>query len=60
MIKVFDYICSDCGNEFERFVKKTDLSVECPECGSTKTVQTMPNSSFKVKGQGQYSSQMKV
>lgn len=60
MIKVFDYICSECGNQFERFVKKTDLSVECPECGSTKTVQTVPSTAFKVTGQGQYTSKMKV
>ena len=60
MIKVRDYVCAECGEQFEKFVTHDSDLVECPKCGSGKTTQTASASSFKVTGQGQYSSAMKV
>lgn len=52
MIKVFDYICSECDEQFERFVKES-TKVECPRCGSTNTVrQVSSTGSFKFNGMG--------
>lgn len=60
MIKVREYLCSDCGKQFEKFVTHDAELVECPSCGSGKTTQSLSASSFKVTGTGQYSSKMKV
>lgn len=59
MRKLRDYLCTDCGKEFEKLVKD-GTQVECVYCGSTKTtVQFSPNA-IKVTGQGAYSQKMKV
>lgn len=60
MIKVRDYICANCGHQFEKFVTYDSEVVECPECNSTKTTQTASASSFKVTGKGAYTNSMKV
>lgn len=39
---VFDYKCG-CGHTQEKFVKKSDDEVECPECGAT--MSKMPSGS---------------
>ena len=31
---LFDYICENCGHDFETLVLKETESVRCPECGS--------------------------
>lgn len=59
MLKVYDFICADCGKEFEKLVKSI-ADIECPLCGSTHTQKQVSAPSFKVTGQGQYSSKMKV
>ena len=60
MIKVRDYICAECGHQFEKFVTYDSELVECPKCGSGKTTQSLSASSFKVTGQGAYTNNMKV
>ena len=60
MIKVRDYICSDCGEQFEKFVTYDSEEVECPKCGSNKNTQTLSGSSFKVQGSGAYTNKMVV
>lgn len=32
---IYEYACSDCGNEFEALVR-SDTTPECPSCRSTK------------------------
>jgi putative FmdB family regulatory protein len=36
---IYEYRCSDCGTEFEKFVRSITATVEakCPQCGSTHT-----------------------
>lgn len=60
MIKVRDYLCGDCGHQFEKFVTHDSDRVECVKCGSLNTQQTLAASSFKVTGQGAYTQKMKV
>ena len=60
MIKVRDYVCSECGHQFEKFVTHDSELVECPKCGSGNTSQTLTTSSFKVTGNGAYTTRMKV
>lgn len=35
---IFEYICQDCGRDFERIVPRHDSSADCPHCDS-KTVE---------------------
>jgi putative FmdB family regulatory protein len=33
---IFEYRCSDCGNELELLVLKTSVPVRCPSCGGER------------------------
>ncbi len=33
---IFEYVCEDCGAEFETLVKNAASKVECPKCGKKK------------------------
>lgn len=60
MIKVHDYHCKECDHVFEKFVSTGGTPQECPLCGSLHTEQIATSAAFKLTGQGQYSSRMKV
>ena len=60
MIKVHDYQCTDCNHIFEKFVTTEGTPQACPVCGSPETMRITSSTAFKVTGQGQYSSKMKV
>ena len=52
MIKVFDFVCNECGSKFERFLKETS-KVECPLCGTTNTTKQVASpTGFQFKGVG--------
>lgn len=59
MRKMRDYLCTECGKEFEKLAKDGSI-VECPYCGSTKTNTMFSPTSFKVTGQGAFTQKMKV
>lgn len=31
---IYEYLCPDCGTEFEELVTKADTPVQCPSCNS--------------------------
>lgn len=33
---IFEYVCSQCSNEFETLVRASSPQVECPKCHSTE------------------------
>ena len=33
---IFEYICQDCGRDFERIVPRYDSPADCPHCNSEK------------------------
>lgn len=35
--KAYDYVCQDCGTEFEELVKDINETVECLSCGSNNS-----------------------
>jgi len=47
---IFEYICHDCGQEFEELVSSTEESIPCPHCNSEKTEKLMSACSTKVEG----------
>lgn len=40
---LFNYICEDCGKEFEELVRSADEKVPCPKCSSEKVKRQLPN-----------------
>lgn len=36
---IYDYLCSDCGNSFELFVRNAGESKECPRCRSARVAR---------------------
>ena len=36
-MRLHDFECQDCKHKFEELVGADEETVECPECGSTKT-----------------------
>lgn len=57
--KVYDFVCQECGKQFEQFVKSAE-GVECPFCGAGNAQQQLSTTSFKVTGRGVHDTRMKV
>ena len=52
---IYEFVCSECGEEFEDLVPMSDPSTVCPACGSTKANRLMPsNVGIAFKGSGFY------
>jgi len=47
---IYEYVCDDCGAEYERIVLNADTKVACPKCESTKN--TIQLSVFAAHGNG--------
>ena len=59
MLKLFDFVCQDCKQEFEKLLKDPK-EVVCPHCNSINVNRKWTKSSFKVYGPGAYSNKMVV
>lgn len=33
---IYEYVCNDCGQHFERIVMNKDAAISCPACASSK------------------------
>ncbi|WP_207261750.1 zinc ribbon domain-containing protein [Desulfovibrio sp. Huiquan2017] len=49
---IYEYICKQCGHEFEELVFKAEAPAPCPRCGSAETEKLMSACSAKVDGGG--------
>ena len=47
---IYEYVCDDCGTEYERLVMKQGAAITCPKCESTK--HTIKLSVFAAHGNG--------
>jgi putative FmdB family regulatory protein len=47
---IYEYVCDDCGAEYERLVMKQGTPITCPECESAK--HTLKLSVFAAHGNG--------
>jgi putative FmdB family regulatory protein len=36
---IFEYLCEDCGNKFEKLVRNGANGVQCPSCGQERLKQ---------------------
>ena len=50
---IYEYICKDCGHEFEELVFSQDENVPCPKCGGTDTEKLMSACAAKIEGADQ-------
>jgi len=51
---LFEYLCQDCGREFEKIVPRHDSPADCPKCASVRVEKQL--SVFAVSGSGSSSS----
>jgi putative FmdB family regulatory protein len=51
---IYEYVCDDCGNHYERIVKNEKTEVNCPSCDSGKS--TIQLSVFAAPANGSKSS----
>ena len=59
MLKLFDFICDDCGKTFEILLEcPTHSDISCPHCKSLHTHRTWTKSQFRIHGQGAYNNKM--
>lgn len=47
---LFEYLCQDCGKEFEKIVPRHDSPADCPKCASVRVEKQL--SVFAVSGSG--------
>lgn len=59
MLKLYDFICMECSNRFEKLTE-TKIHVECPQCGSTRTVFKHAPQAIKASGLGVYDTKMRT
>ena len=59
MLMLRDFVCRDCGHDFEKLTDGIHF-VECPNCGSSACTFLPAANAIKVNGQGAYSNKMKV
>ena len=38
---IYEYVCNDCGEEFEQLVFSSDKVIKCRKCGSANTAKKM-------------------
>ena len=53
---LFEYLCQDCGKEFEKIVPRHDSTADCPKCASVRVEKQL--SVFAVSGSASSSSSM--
>lgn len=49
---IFEYLCPQCGKEFEQLVLRKEEAVACPECGQKEVQQKLSVTAFKTDYHG--------
>ena len=44
---IYEFVCEECGKEFEELMLGSDRSVNCPQCSSDRCVKKMSAFAFK-------------
>jgi putative FmdB family regulatory protein len=42
-VPIYEYTCKSCDTKFEKLIRSmsTDQTIQCPQCGSTKTARAL-------------------
>ena len=59
MRKLRDYVCRECGLQFEKLLEDLDKA-ECPRCGGIDTKSILSPNAIKVGGIGAVDTRMKL
>ncbi len=49
---IFEYVCKNCGKEFEKLVPSAQTKVSCPECAGEEVVKKLSRFAAAVKESG--------
>ena len=44
---IYEFVCNECGNEFEELILGSNRDVSCPECASRNCTKKMSAFAFK-------------
>ena len=47
---IYEYVCEDCGNKFEKLVRRQEEGIACPSCGQSHL--TLALSTFAAHANG--------
>jgi len=57
---IYEYLCENCGHEFETLQKVSDAPLrECPKCQQERLVKKITAAGFRLKGGGWYETDFK-
>jgi putative FmdB family regulatory protein len=57
---IYEYVCENCGHEFETLQKFSDAPLrECPQCRQERLVKKITAAGFRLKGGGWYETDFK-
>ena len=57
---IYEYVCSDCGHEFEKLQKMSDAPVrDCPACQEQSLKKKISAPGFRLSGSGWYETDFK-
>lgn len=56
---IFDFLCTECGHQFEKLVPGGTAKLECPECGAMSNKQVSAPAAPQFKGTGFYATDFK-
>lgn len=57
---IYEYVCNDCGHEFEALQKMSDEPLQdCPECATAALKKKISAPGFRLSGSGWYETDFK-
>ena len=57
---IYEYVCSDCGHEFEKLQKISDAPLrDCPDCETPALKKKISAPGFRLSGSGWYETDFK-
>jgi len=58
---IYEYVCSDCGHEFEKLQKMSDAPLsDCPDCELPSLKKKISAPGFRLSGSGWYETDFKA
>ncbi|MCP4877153.1 MAG: zinc ribbon domain-containing protein [Gammaproteobacteria bacterium] len=57
---IYEYVCNECGHEFETLQKMSDAPLsDCPTCGKSELKKKISAPGFRLSGSGWYETDFK-
>jgi putative FmdB family regulatory protein len=60
LMPIYEYLCENCGHEFETLQKLSEAPLrDCPKCSTARLVKKVTAAGFRLKGGGWYETDFK-